>query len=500
MPRQRIRVLHRWAGLVACAGLLMWSLSGALHPVMTRLQPPAATRATPAHAAQLDLAIAPAAAMARAGVDFVDTLRVVSWPRGSFYQLTLPGRSDLQYLDVNTAQVLDNGDVVYAQYLARHFLGDTASAVTAVERVTRFDGEYSEVNRLLPVYRVRFARDDGMRVYVDTASSRLATLTDDRKAVLSRLFTSLHTWKFLSSQPRLRFALMATLVAAILLAGVLGVWVFVRGPGPRHPNLALHRWHRRMGIGVAVTTLCLGASGGHHLLREIGRDPPETQLRDVGHAAAAFPKPPGTFLKILDRGGVQDITAVRIEGEAVYRITYMPTEVAATHPHPGGHAGHAAAGHARGPTTAQAWVRARDGAELQDGARRHALSLVRKFAGVAPGAVTAISEQKHFDGEYGFVFKRLPVMRVDYAVPGQPRDYLDLRTSTLAARLDSNDALEAWTFDYLHKFEWITPWSPVVRDTVAMAFAIGNATVAVMGLWLWMRRWRKRSIRGGLGN
>ncbi|PKO42949.1 MAG: hypothetical protein CVU30_08600 [Betaproteobacteria bacterium HGW-Betaproteobacteria-3] len=494
MSAQQLRRLHRWCGLVACAGLLMWACSGLLHPVMTRLQPGAATRAAPADPVQLDRAMTPAAAMAQAGVVSVDALRVVGWPRGSFYQLALPDQPALMYLDVVTGQVLKDGDSAYAQHLARHFLGDTESAVTAVERVTQFDGEYSEVNRLLPVYRVRFARDDGMRVYVDTASSRLATLTDDRKAVLSRLFTNLHTWKFLSGQPRLRFALMGLLVAAILLTGVLGAWVFLRGLRRQHEGLPLQRWHRRLGIGVALTTVCLGVSGGHHLLREIGRPPPETPLRDVGYAVADFPKSAGTFLIEPSRGSVQDITAVRIEGEAVYRITYMSAEVTAAHSPSEGHAGHAAARHVGGPTTTQAWVRARDGAELQDGARRHALSLVRKFADVAPEAVTAISEQKHFDGEYGFAFKRLPVMRVDYAVPGQPRDYLDLRTSTLAARLGSNDALEAWTFDYLHKFEWITPWSPLARDAVAMLFALGNATVAALGGLLLIRGWRRRAV------
>ncbi|MDZ4144268.1 MAG: PepSY domain-containing protein [Burkholderiales bacterium] len=498
MQRQRLRGLHRWAGLVACAGLLMWSLSGLLHPVMTRLQPPPATRAAPTHVAQLDLALAPAAAMARAGVDFVDTIRVVSWPQGSFYQLALPGRSELQYLDVNTAQVLDGGDAAYAQYLARHFLGDAESAVTAVERVTRFDSEYSEVNRLLPVYRVRFGRDDGMRAYVDTASSRLATLTDNRKAVLSRLFTNLHTWKFLSGEPRLRLALMGLLVAAIVLTGVLGAWVFARDFRRRHDGAPLQRWHRRLGIGVALTTVFLGLSGGHHLLREIGQHPPETPPRDVGYAAKAFTEPPGGFLKALNREGVQDITAVRIDTEAVYRITYATQSTATTaHAVSDGHASHAPAGRGIKAVTEQRWIRARDGVELPDGARRHALSLARIFSGAAPEAIASLSEQKHFDGEYGFAFKRLPVVRVDYATPGRPRDYLDLRTSTLAARLGAADAAEAWTFDYLHKFEWITPWSPWARDAVAMTFAIGNAAVAVMGLWLWTRRWRKRPARGG---
>lgn len=82
----------------------------------------------------------------------------------------------------------------------------------------------------------------------------------------------------------------------------------------------------------------------------------------------------------------------------------------------------------------------------------------------------------------------------DYAVPGRPRDYLDLRTSTLAARLGSNDALEAWTFDYLHKFEWITLWSPLARDAVAMLFVLGNATVAALGWLLLVRGWRRRAV------
>ncbi|WP_373509621.1 hypothetical protein, partial [Thiocapsa sp.] len=34
---------HRWAGIVALGGVLLWATSGVLHPIMARMQPRPAT-------------------------------------------------------------------------------------------------------------------------------------------------------------------------------------------------------------------------------------------------------------------------------------------------------------------------------------------------------------------------------------------------------------------------------------------------------------------------
>ena len=73
------------------------------------------------------------------------------------------------------------------------------SQVSSAAPLLAFDDEYAWINRVLPVQRVAFARDDGMRVYVDTATSTLVTLIDDRKALYTRLFQLLHNWHFAGS-------------------------------------------------------------------------------------------------------------------------------------------------------------------------------------------------------------------------------------------------------------------------------------------------------------
>ena len=64
--------------------------------------------------------------------------------------------------------------------------------MTGVTRLEQLDDDYLSINRLLPVYRVDFLRDDGLRAYVETSPPRLAALVDDTKATLGWLFRVIH--------------------------------------------------------------------------------------------------------------------------------------------------------------------------------------------------------------------------------------------------------------------------------------------------------------------
>ena len=140
--------------------------------------------------------------------------------RRSWLRIGMPGEADGRYIDPASGQVLEHGEITHAVALARHFSGERQAAIVSVTRVDAFSDEYPAVNRLLPVWRVAFEREDRLRAFVDTAHGRLGTLVDERKYRLARTFMALHTWQWAEGS-RLRLLLMGLLLAAAAMAGAV---------------------------------------------------------------------------------------------------------------------------------------------------------------------------------------------------------------------------------------------------------------------------------------
>jgi hypothetical protein len=114
-------------------------------------------------------------------------------------------------------------------------------------------------------------------------------------------------------------------------------------------------------------------------------------------------------------------------------------------------------------------------------------ALAAFYSGLPDERIVSVQFVTRFEGEYGFIFKRLPVYRVEYATPDHARYYIEPATGALAARIDDGDALEGKTFSYLHKWH-VTDKGKDVRDALLALFALGNVAVALMGLTLFTRR------------
>src|SRR5690606_13525922 len=116
----------------------------------------------------------------------------------------------LHYFNAKNGEYLPEGDKVYAEWMARYFLNDSISEVTSISLQTNFSQQYKYVNRLLPVWKVSFARADRMDVYVETSSSRLGTFNTQWRKVFLWVFDTFHNWSFLNAitDYTLRFSVM----------------------------------------------------------------------------------------------------------------------------------------------------------------------------------------------------------------------------------------------------------------------------------------------------
>ncbi|MCW5625332.1 MAG: hypothetical protein KIT73_11505 [Burkholderiales bacterium] len=467
---------HRRIGIVACVGVLMWGVSGLSHPILTRIQPKPVTPMPPAVAVDLGTLRSVDSILSAAGIDSIRHLRLVTEFGGPMYQVRVADSSELRYFDALTGQEQRQADRESAVLLARHFTGDRASTVRSATLVTAFDDEYPYVNRLLPVWRVAFDRPDGLLAYVDTGSSRLGTLVDDRKTVFQTAFQVLHNGRWLRGSEGLRVAVMTVFLAAALSTTGLGLWLYgVRWSTLRRaPGRGLRRVHRNVAVAVSVTTLLFAVSGLLHLWVLSGTRGALPQIVPQAWAVTALASLGSPT------GQASGWTLVDIGGKPVARLqlpTVMPT---AEH---GAHAGH-------GAPSGAATVRyvAAGNVELPDGDRDRALALARHFSGIIDRPPLSIDPVTKFEDEYGFVNKRLPVWRVVFEGPENDRWYVETRSGALAAHVTDGAALEGRVFAAVHKWNLLAGFGPNVRDIVAATFAFGNVAVALMGLALFLRR------------
>ena len=474
---------HRWFGVVACVAVMMWAASGVMHPIMSRLNPQPINAQAPQIPLLLHSALMPSEVLSRAGIKEISGLRVLAWNDASYYQVNIAGQNMRRYFEFNSGEELLNGDARYAEFLARHFVyGEQGKdKMTGVTRLAQFDDDYLSINRLLPVYRVDFLRDDGLRAYVETSPPRVAALVDDTKATLGWLFRVIHQWDFLSNWDNTRMALMTALLTVALLSAFSGIWMYGflwRRDTLKNSPRPLRRWHRGIGIAVSLSTLLFTISGAWHLLVSERLEVPTILLSQVSTAGLTLPDS-------VRHGNWGGISAVQIEGQVYYQLTEAAKEIAMMV----GEHEHSAKPEAAKNAIQTIYAHAASGTIIPDAERRHAAELAGQHSGLPDAQITAISLVTKFEGEYGFINKRLPVWRVDYATPDHAAYYVETSSGALATVVRDAARVEGWVFSYLHKFHWLDFAGKNVRDIVAALFALGNLIVAVLGLWMFTRRY-----------
>ena len=90
--------------------------------------------------------------------------------------------------------------------------------------------------------------------------------------------------------------------------------------------------------------------------------------------------------------------------------------------------------------------------------------------------------------EYGFVNKRLPVVKLEYSTPDKTTFYIDTNASRLAARISNSERNEGLSFAFLHKFLYMDWAGKTIRDIFLVLIALSIAMVSLLGLRLFLKR------------
>ena len=512
---------HRLLGLVTVVPVVLWALSGLSHPLMSNLLRPAIAHETvpapPLAAAALGMPVAQV--LAAHHLPAVRNLRVVQYRQQPYYQVaTASGK--LRYFAAATGRELPGGDRAYAEDVARYLLADSTSAVASTELLTHYTADYKYINRLLPVWKITFARPDGMTMFIETGSSRLGTFNNHARATFLWVFGMMHNWDFLDALPRpLHLGIMLVFTTVIWLSAASGlvIYGFVRKK-LRQPRSAqdavgwLRRRHRTLGLWVAFVTFTFALSASYHLWQKLTPDRRDEVARTVAFDSRNLTWPLADAL--AGPAPVVQVSLARVGGLPYYRLVSKSAD---------------------GQSAVQ-YRSTRNGQLLPDGEFRYARELGQEFmgkldmlaasgnaaAGPAGAAVAdccaapdPVAEAKialgtpaaglatapanllspelvtKFAGEYGFVNKRLPVVKLAFAGAGHPALYVEPATGRLAAIVTDDARREGLSFAVLHKFFLIDWAGKTVRDCVAMFSALGVLVVTLYGLVLLIRTRKK---------
>ena len=452
---------HRPLAIIAAIPVLAWTLTGLLHPVMSRWQPsavamkpPAEMLAPPPGMAWSDL---PAPAKTLPAALQLRELRALTWQQKPYWmaQITTGERRYFEALSGQPANI----EQALVIALARHYTGAT-TGILSIREVHAFNDEYAFVGRYLPVWRVAFDQPDGLVAFIEPRSLLLTGLTDTWKTRFSWLFSNLHSWKWWSHEPSRDMAMAVFLSAAWLL--VLSGLVRAATTKPCQQAGRLQRWHRRIGWAVAAAALAWLTSGLFHVLAiDKGRPVFATYpLKLAFTPAEVVQKAPDA----MDAQAHLQVLATP-DGPLWHWHFLQPQRREAT-AMPSEHAEHQHKPAA--PTLREAYVSARTGEVVLSQDYVRALT-----AGVAAGAKWLACEPiTQFSDEYGFVQKRLPVYKVQFANADHLAIYIDPVDAAVATVVHDLDRVEGFSFGYLHKAHWLDMFGKDVRDAVMGLFVL----------------------------
>jgi hypothetical protein len=506
---------HRVLGIMTVIPVIFWTCSGLSHPIIAHwfklsiaheyVQPKVINRG--------GVKVTLNEVLRKNGIASLKNFRLVEFNGKTYYQVK-DRKGELRYFSAADGIFFPEGERSYAVWLARYFLGDSTSKISSVEKITDFTDEYKYVNRLLPVWKVSFDRGDRMDMYVETGQTRLANYNDTNRKVFLWVFSNFHSYEFIAKITNNTFRYILILIfAGIVISSTLSglliygfLWKKFKKPDAGQKTGFLRRNHRSIGIFTALVTLTFICSGAYHATMKFVPDDrisyvfePEIKTADLKIAADALP---------LKWEEVRNLSLTRFNDKVYYQVYTFKKENDSWKTQQVEKAETMFGAKDKKVKADIDYYDAATGQLLPDGIMEHSYHLVKHFvvqsAGdgdaaccemmanaqadrSAPLIISSSAYLKQFDTEYGFINKRLPVVKIALSTPGHLTYYLEPATGRLAARIQDADRREGLSFAVFHKFLLVDFAGKNFRDFFTAFSAFGVLVVSVMGLILFIR-------------
>jgi uncharacterized iron-regulated membrane protein len=247
-----------------------------------------------------------------------------------------------------------------------------------------------------------------------------------------------------------------------LLAVSLGVASFI---ARRQARTRLRRWHGRAAMGLALSTLAFVGSGASHLLHKLNASPPPASFVATLNSVELSSAPQLNWQQ--DGEQLHKLSLLQLDGQPVWRLQGQ-----------------------RAGTQPSLLYLAMDGSALDELApQRYAEQRFAQYATpLGLGTPSSISVQRSFDHDYGFVFKRLPVLKASYSDAAHSAVFIDPLDGALAGQVNDDERAEGFSFAYLHKWELPSGISKTAKDLALSLIALAHLLLVLGGLYLWRKR------------
>ena len=312
---------HQWLALIGGISLFIWGLSGMAHIAMVLFGPQQLEFMPPMRPIDMTGAVPVERVLADAGIARARAVKVVVGRERNLLQVTVAPMAPRRYFRLDTGAELAGEEARQAEFIARHFLKEQRPIAEIVQQ-TAFDADYPWVNRLLPVWRIRFAGDDQLTAFVHTETSSLAAVNNLTKTRLQAVFRALHSWEWVpQGLDWLRVLVITLMVGSLAALAVTGILLLVAiRRGKRLPGSK--GWHRAMGYVLALPLLMFSVSGILHLVQS-ALEQPTSKLRlspPVNVANARYPveRDWAEIAKGLDVNALSLVEGP--QGRALYRL------------------------------------------------------------------------------------------------------------------------------------------------------------------------------------
>ncbi|HVK99825.1 MAG TPA: hypothetical protein VM553_08435, partial [Dongiaceae bacterium] len=279
----------------------------------------------------------------------------------------------------------------------------------------------------------------------------------------------------LPQHPLVTGLMTAMLIAAATmgLGGIVLYGILWRRNAFARRQRPAQRWHRSLGIGVSLFACLFAFSGGWHLLHTPTPARIEQTSLPVWNAAAL------AATSATDIWSQQANAVIVGCGDAVCRLPAPRVGPMQEHQHHAGAATSAA-------FTLQPVQGFSEKSALLNTSAEQAARQALGLANETPlASIEAITE---FSGEYGFLNKRLPVLKIAFASDDHATAYWEPSTGAIASVVRDADRYEGYSFGFLHKYHWLDFAGKNVRDGVMALAALLVAVVTCLGVAMGWRR------------
>ena len=481
---------HRRLALIVALPVALWVISGLTHPLMAHVWTPDVRWQQVALPALPDAqaVIPPQRLLERHGYTAVDQINLVYVAGRPQWQVAVYGEAQanerwrearppanvaISYYDAANGMPIVGGERLHAMALSRILLGDGQAQITDVTRLDDFDLQYRFVNRMLPVHRVSFDRADGIQLYIDVLGQRLATADNTWRRIGLWTFAQFHNWHFLGERHHpLRLVVITVLIGLTFVVGVGGLLLYAlqwRKRRGREGRGGAHRWHRRLGLVMALAMLGFASSGLHVVLGQYQSEDHLAWRADTRMAVDELAFNPLEAVTSRTVG----LSQARLDGEPMWQLREATPEGDVIH-----------------------YRHAITGAAVEEGDQAYALELAARWFGESGHTMPPVAFTRalpDFAMDYVSVYKRLPVQRI--ALRDGPVSVLFLETHTghVAHLTTPEGRLRSLHFMHLHKFHFLGKLglSAPARDLVISVVVLLILALVVLGTSLVLRPRKK---------